>query len=197
MSLVGLVVAPGAILIAATDYRGTSALDASSFGIEDLIFSFALFGIAAVIYGVLLGKRAHALRGKRHRISSPTLHWGSKLTVISGIWLFTTLILLAELGVDPIQAFVISGVFIGIYIIADRKDLLYNALLSAVFIAVLVFLVEQIFFVRLYPDAIFWSQEVTNGLLLAGIPIQEILWAAVVGFAVGPLYEYVRDLELR
>jgi hypothetical protein len=197
MSMIGLVIAPGALMISANDYRGVESSVAAA-GIEDLLFSFALFGIAAVIYHVLLGKHVEKRTVKRTSIKNPALNWTSRLTILSGAWLFVLLVLSGLYGIAPIQAAIVGGLFVGIYIIADRKDLLADALLSALFMAVLVFIVEQVFFVRLYPDAqlLFWNTEMISGVTVAGIPIEELHWAAVVGFAVGPVYEYVRRFRL-
>lgn len=193
MSVVGLIIAPGALVIASTDYRGAGSAIASA-GIEDLLFSFALFGIAAVIYQTLLGKRLEKRTASRHKISNPALHWTSLLVIISSIWLFAILLFSGIYGLHVLHAAMVGGLLIGIYVIADRKDLLGDAILSAIFMAVLVFLIEQIFFIRLFPEAAsnFWSTESVSGITLAGIPAEELHWAAVVGFTVGPLYEYIR-----
>ena len=79
---------------------------------------------------------------------------------------------------------------VGIYIVADRKDLLYNALFSGLIITIVVFVIEQLFFVRLYPGA---AATLTT---LGGVPMEQLVWAAVVGFAIGPLYEYVRHWRI-
>lgn len=196
MSVIGLIVAPGALMISAHDYRGVDS-SVTAAGIEDLLFSFALFGIAAVIYHILLGKRLEARKGTRTNIQSRGIAWTSQLVIMIGIWLFAILFLSGLYGIAPVHAAIVGGLFIGIYVIADRKDLFADALLSALFMAVLVFSIEQIFFVRLYPEAslLFWNPAMVSGTTLAGIPIEEIHWAAVVGFAVGPVYEYVRRIR--
>ncbi len=198
MSLVGLIVAPGALMIASGDYRHAES-QMSTIGIEDLLFSFAMFGIAAVIYQVLLGKRIERRMGQRRKVQNATRHWSSLTIIIASVWLFAILFLSRVYGIHPIHAAIVGGLFIGIYIIADRHNLLIDALLSGLFMAILIFLVEQIFFVRLFSNAAttFWSTEALSGLTVGGIPIEEIHWAAVVGFTVGPLYEYIRRYQFR
>ncbi|MFH1404972.1 MAG: lycopene cyclase domain-containing protein [Patescibacteria group bacterium] len=198
MSFIGLILSPGALYLAHQDYRASYLGLAASIGIEDLLFAFSLFGLAAVAYQALLGKQAKPVGRARHKIQNPALHWGTHLLIIFSLWIFVSLLSLILFAVTSVTAFVIGGVMIGIYIIADRKDLLYNALFSGLIIAILVFLIEQLFFVRLYPQAaaIFWQFDDAYGLVLGGIPLLEILWAGVVGFTVGPLYEYVRNWKL-
>lgn len=197
MSLVGLILSPGALLWASLDYRSGGS-NLSGIGIEDALFSFALFGVAAVIYQVLLGKRTQAWRGDRYRVQHPAMHWMAHLTLTLGIWAFISLTAALVFQLNPVQAFVMGGALVGTYIIADRKDLLLDALLSGIFVGMMVFLIEQIFFARLFPEAAaaFWDMDNLSGILLGGIPVEEILWAAIVGFAIGPAYEYIRRYRL-
>jgi len=198
MSLVGLVITPAVLLISASDYRNLFSSEMSSFGIEDFIFSFALFGIAAVIYQVLIGKRATSWRGKRYRAGKPMVHWFSHLLLILGLWIFSALLMVTVFSLPSIHAFIVGGIMIGIYTIADRHDLLFNALLSGIMIAILIFLLEQFFFYRLYPEtfSMFCLLSNTSGYVIGSVPIEEVLWAAVVGFSIGPLYEYLRHERL-
>jgi hypothetical protein len=197
MSLVGLVLSPAILLVVAVDFRSVITYGALSIGIEDLIFTMSLFGIAAVIYHILLGKHVHKMRGDRVRIGHPVAHWFAHLLILLGIWAVISLLLIDVFDVSSIRAIIVGGLLLGTYMIADRKDLLLNALVSGLMTAVLVFIVEQIFFVRLFPDAVagFWQYTTTRAFVIGNIPLEEILWAAVVGFTIGPLYEYVRHLK--
>ncbi|MFC1787672.1 lycopene cyclase domain-containing protein [Patescibacteria group bacterium] len=199
MSLIGLVLAPGALFFALADYRALSTESLAEIGTRDFLFAFAVFGIGAVIYQVLLGKHVHKARGQRHQLDHITLHWISHLIIIAGLWAFISLMAILVFSLSSIGALIIGGIMIGIYAIADRRDLLLNALVSGLIVAILVFIVEQLFFIRLYPGAAadFWQLSNLSGILLGGIPVEEIIWAAVVGFAIGPLYEYVRNIKLK
>lgn len=197
MSIVGLVLSPGILLIAAYDYRQMVSEDVSAVGIEDFLFAFSFFGIAAVIYQILIGKHAHKIRGTRYEMKHLG-HWIGHLLLILGLWTFAALLLIHVFDLSSIQALVVGGLLVGMYIIADRHDLTMNALLSGLFMAALVFIVEQIFFVRLFPidAASFWQFEALSGFIIGGIPLEELMWAAVVGFTIGPLYEYLRRYQL-
>lgn len=197
MSVIGLVLAPGAMAVASIDYRNAPAT--GIVGIEDLLFAFCVFGIASVIYQFALGKHTKKLRGARILLSHPATHWLAHLVIALGIWAVVALSLTAVLGLSSIQAVIVGGLLVGTYVIADRKDLLFDALLSGIFVAVLVFAAEQLFFVRLFPEAAaqYWQDGNLSGIVLAGVPFEEILWAGVVGFAIGPLYEYMRDMRVK
>ncbi len=199
MSIVGLVLAPGILVIVSSDYRNIISDSFAGVGIEDLLFSFSLFGIAAVIYQIVVGKHTHKIKGERYRASHPVVHWFIHLVLSLGLWVFISLLLIEVFELASIRALIVGGLIIGIYTIADRKDLLLDALLSGLFTAILVFLSEQIFFARLFPDIAgnFWRFDQMTLFLIGGIPLEELIWAAVVGFAIGPLYEWLRRYQLK
>lgn len=197
MSIVGMVLSPGILIVVASDFRNVIATDSTAIGIEDLIFAFSLFGIAAVIYQVLVGRHAHKLRGSRFD-SKHIVHWIGHLILILGLWAFGSLLMIHVFSLSTVNALMVGGLLVGMYIIADRHDLLMNALLSGLFTAGLVFVTEQIFFVRLFPlDAsLFWQWNALSKFVIGGIPLEEIMWAAVVGFTIGPMYEWLRKYRV-
>ncbi len=199
MSVVGLILSPGIIAIMAQDYRNILSTATASVGIEDLLFSFSLFGIAAVVYQVVFGQHMHKVPKHKIEASHPIAHWGIHLVLILGLWACATLLMVEIFNLFSVHALALGGMMIGIYVIADRHDLLTDALFTGLFLAILVFLVEQIFFVRLFPEtaSVFWNVEATRSFLIGGVPLQEMLWAAVVGFSIGPLYEWLRRFELK
>lgn len=199
MSFVGLTLAPAILIIVADDYRHIISDTIAGVGLEDLIFSFSLFGIAAVIYQVLVGKHAHKIRGERWRHAHPAVHWYTHLILVMGLWGFISVLLIYIFELASIRALIVGGLLVGVYIIADRRDLLLDALLSGLFTAILVFLTEQIFFARLFPEAAnaFWRFDHMTLFLIGGVPVEELLWAAVIGFTIGPMYEWLRRYELK
>ncbi len=198
MSVIGLVLAPGALMLASVDYRSVGVAAGGTVGIEDLLFAFSLFGIASVIYQFVFGKHIKRFRGERLFLSHPPTHWLAHLIIALGIWACISLTLNIVLALSTIQAIIVGGLMVGTYVIADRKDLMFDALLSGLFVSVLVFTCEQLFFVRMFPDIAsgYWQTAQLSGLALGGIPVEEILWAGVVGFTIGPLYEYMREMRV-
>ncbi|MBI4812094.1 hypothetical protein HY798_01410 [Candidatus Falkowbacteria bacterium] len=199
MSFVGLVLAPGILVIVANDYRNIISDSIAGIGIEDLLFSFSLFGIAAVIYQIAVGQHTHKFRGVRYKMTHPAFHWYVHLIIILGLWMFTSLLLIEIFELASIRALIVGVFVVGIHTIADRKDLLLDALLSGFLTAVLVFLSEQIFFARLFPDVVenFWRFDQMNLFLIGGVPVEELIWAAMVGFTIGPLYEWLKRYQLK
>lgn len=198
MSIVGLILSPAILLIAIHDFRNIISDTISPVGIEDLLFTFSFFGISAVIYQVLIGKHVHKFRGSRYQIRNLG-HWVGHLILVLGLWIFVSLLMISVFDLISIQAVIVGGLLVGMYVIADRHDLTMNALLSGLFMAALVFIVEQLFFVRLFPieAASFWKFDTLSSFVIGGIPLEELLWAAVVGFTIGPLYEWLRRYQLK
>ncbi len=199
MSVVGVVLAPGVLYVALSDYRRSLPVSGAPIGIEDFLFAFALCGISAVIYQVVFGRHLSKLRGERFFVRPRHLHWVSMLVIVTGIWAAISLTLTTLFPINSVYAFAVGGLLIGTYVIADRHDLLLNALVSGAFVALLVFVLEQVFFTRLFPvDAgSVWQIENLSGTLFGASPIEELLWIGVVGFTLGPLYEYVRGYRLK
>jgi hypothetical protein len=199
MSLAGLLLSPAVMLFALTDYRRSLAIGNGVIAVEDFLFAFCLTGIAAVIYEAVVGKRLVAWRGERVLLRPKVVHWMAQLVIVFAIWTCISVSIMALFPINAVYAFAAGGMLIGTYIIADRHDLMLNALGSGALTALLLFILEQIFFRRLFSfDAEqIWQMENLSGVLLGPMPMEELLWFGVVGFAVGPLYEFVRHKQLR
>jgi len=199
MSVVGLVLAPALLLIAGSSYHTLVPDQPFTFGIEDLLFSFSLFGIASIIYHVLLGKHVHKFKGDRLRLKNPVAHWIAHLILVLGAWICLSLGAIVVFSIAPMQAILFGGAMIGVYIIASRNDLLVDALLSGLMTAAIIFIVEQLFFIRLFPNIAtnYWEWETLSKFVLGGIPLEELLWAGIVGFTIGPMYEWLRHYFIK
>jgi hypothetical protein len=199
MSTVGLVLAPALLLIAGSNYRAIVPDQALSFGIEDLLFAFSLFGIASIMYHNLLGKHIHRYKGDRLRLKNPVAHWIAHLILILGSWICLALGVIIAFSIPPMQALLFGGAMIGVYVIASRNNLLIDAILSGFMTALLVFIVEHLFFIRLFPNIAtnYWEWDMLSTFIIGGIPLEEILWAGIVGFTIGPMYEWLRRYSIK
>lgn len=198
MSVFGLLLAPIMLYLAANDVRAGLLQTSESFGLVDFVFAGSLFGIAAVIYHVLTSHHVYKLRRRRFRHESLT-HWIAQLVIVLAIWFSTALLVMTFFNVDSLHAMATGALLVGIYIIADRKDLLLDALLSGVFVGLLLFILSQLFFLRFYPElgANLIDPTTANFVHLGGLPLSQLFWGFLVGFTIGPLYEYVRHLGVR
>lgn len=190
MSLVGLVLSP-AILLVSLESVWVANGSVTGIGIEDFLFSFSFFGIAAVIYQAILGKHMKPWKGKRSIFIHPVAHWFFHLIVVLAVWIILSLSFVLLLSLSSLHAFAIGGLLIGTYVIAHRHDLFFNAIVSGVMVMILLFILEQIFFFRLSGGDVAATETI-----LSSVPTEELVWSWVVGFAIGPLYEYLRHQKL-
>jgi hypothetical protein len=154
------------------------------FGIEDFLYGFFAGGIVSVIYEIIFGRRL----SKRRTLA---YLW----TYIFGILLFIAAIVFGVLWhiyTNAIySAFSAYAVFT-LGLLWFRRDLILNAFISG-FLFVAVTFVFYTLFTFLFPGIIqaWWQLEYLSGLYILGIPIEELVWAFGMGFAGGPLYEFI------
>lgn len=164
------------------DYWNPSLLfNIFGFGIEDLIFAFAVGGIASVIYEDIFIKKMK----KTTPVKLPFfIFW-----LLSGIIVFIFLNLV--LKINSMHASPIAFLFSGIIILFKRKDLIKNAFLSGLLVALIVFF-AYVIFLQIFPSFFnkFWQLENIFGIYVLGIPIEELIWGFSWGFLAGPFYEF-------
>ena len=85
---------------------------------------------------------------------------------------------------------------IDLIIIYQRPNLLKNAILIAILIALIAFLCYQFIFIFANGQiTTLWWFHNKNKILILGVPIEEILWGLSCGFLAGPLYEFTYGLK--
>ena len=150
--------------------------------VAEVIFSFAFAGIAAVIFQQVLGKRYRQRLVFPFKRIKPGQSWFLRLFLLALIWSWLAVFFVFVIGTQAWQGAVIAGLFLGSYIISIRRDLFFDALMSAGLMTIVL--------LALYGLASFRNP---TGVPLTG---QSILFAATVGFVLGPLYEFARNIKL-
>lgn len=159
----------------------------TGFDLESLLFSFAVGGITAVLYESLWGKsrkpvsthEAHQVRHRFHRLAL-------LLPIISfGVLYFLT-------PLNPIYSTILAMIIGAIATGLCRPDLI-RAMLTASFLFLSIyFVVFLIGFVWLFPGYVeaVWNLPAISGILVAGVPIEELLFAALLGAMWSSVYEH-------
>ena len=157
------------------------------FDIESLIFSFAIGGIGAVIYGMFF-------KIKYKKMSKPEIHnkrhMFHLLTLISPVIIFVVLFFLTNL--NPIYIASIAMFTGAISALFCRPDLKKNIFVSGLIFLIIYF----IFFLLLnlsYPGLVqeIWNLPAVSGILILGIPIEELMFAFSFGMLWSSYYEHV------
>ncbi|MES3032278.1 MAG: lycopene cyclase domain-containing protein [Patescibacteria group bacterium] len=161
----------------------------SFFGFEDLFYMFAVGGITGVIYEEFFGKKL-----AKHRVKSHP--YFMLLFFVLGVLCF----FIGNKVLNFNSIYVSSAIFLGcgIVTLTIRHDLFKHAFYSATFLAFLT-LVFDILFLFLFPNFFkdWWELGNLSGIFLIGVPIEEILFAFMLGFIAGPMYEFVFGLRLK
>lgn len=159
----------------------------TGFDIESIIFSFGIGGIAVVLYELIFRNRHHvAMSAKEHHSSRHAFHvW----TILSAPIIFT--ILLITTNLNPLYSAIIAMLTGGLATWYCRPDLKKKMIVSAfIFLALYFF-----YFLTLtamspgYVEQV-WNLKDISGILILGIPLEELLFALSFGFIWSSIYEH-------
>ncbi len=158
----------------------------TGFDIESLIFSFAIGGIASVLYESFFSIKHTKIK------ESGFFHWFSLL--------FAPLLFVPLYFLWPFN--VIYAVFIclflgGVLAMICRCDFIKPMLLGSVLFGVLYF-VFFTFLNIIFPEFIpvQWNLQAISGILILGVPLEEIIFALGIGMLWGTYYEHFKRLKI-
>jgi hypothetical protein len=159
----------------------------TGFDLESLLFAFAVGGLAATLYDALSAARSRLLPVESHSASRHRWH---ALTLVVPVLVFPLFAVLTTL--NPIYNAAITLLAAAGASVACRLDLWSRILLGAAVFALLYF----VFFLTLvmaYPQYVqaVWNLPALSGVLVIGIPLEELLFAAALGAAWSGLYEHL------
>ncbi|NOZ63474.1 MAG: hypothetical protein GXO71_00740 [Caldiserica bacterium] len=164
----------------------------TGFDIESIIFSFAIGGLVAILYEIFF-KTRHIKMGmeehyhRRHRFHS--------LAVSSPLLIFVALAVWTDW--NHIYCAIVAMFLGGIAAIICRPDLK-----KKVWVGGLLFLgFYFVFFVTLvavFPDYVrsVWNFSQISGILILGVPLEELLFAFSLGMLWSSLYEHIHWYKL-
>ena len=165
----------------------------TGFDIESFIFAFAVGGIGSIIYEAIFRIRyekisRHEQHSKKHRYHLLALF--SPIIVFFILWLFTSL--------NPIYSASLAMLIGGIVAVFCRPDLKKKTFAGGIIFLILYFLFFLLFNL-IYPDAVrqFWNLSAISGILLFGVPLEEILFAFPLGMFWTNVYEHVLGYRVK
>ncbi len=157
-------------------------------GIEDVLWAAAVGGIASVVAEILLKERLSIIRkAARRRHFAP-------FAVVIVVFLALEFWHPGKTIYNTIIAFAMGAVVIAFL----RSDLLPTMLVGALSFTALYFALFLIF-LFLYPGFIQRYYNIPNllGIYIAGVPIEELLFAGTGGAIWSVAYEYVQGYRLQ
>ena len=167
--------------------------EATGFDIESLIFSFAVGGLASSLFGV---SDKYVLKPLADCEKSSKRHRYHKFLLSSPVWLF--------LGLEGLTSWnAIYTASLGLLggamtTVVCRPDLLSQAIKGALMFTGLYFL----FFSAMaasHPGfvALYWNHANISGVQVAGIPVEELLFAFSLGAMWSAFYEHRHWLRVK
>ncbi len=154
------------------------------FGLEDYFITFAVAGISAGIFESLALRRGFA---ELPRVSFGTLlrmfGWG-----VVGIFLMALLV--SGFGLSSIHALLLIVMVLSLLMLSRRWNIFLLIIPISVIFGLLFWLSYVVFFLPTFPGVILalWNLENTWGIMLAGVPMEEPLWAFTVALFTGPVF---------
>ncbi len=181
-----------------TVLQGTDAsYGFSQLTFADLLFTYVIASLAGVLFHAVLGKHYHLLPSKKRRESIESLAqwWLIRLLLALLFFVWMTLLLTLAFSVSLAGSVLLAAVMLTIYVVSHRHDLLYDAIASALLTGFIVFLAGEL-------AAVFTGLPIAISVVessgsIGSVPSDLIIWSLGVGLILGPLYEYIRRLQLR
>lgn len=158
----------------------------TGFDIESLIFSFGIGGIAVVLYDRIFHTGFETMPSLSHHTSRHRYHLWAILTAP-----ITFLVLALTTGLNPIYISVIALMLGGFATWYCRPDLKKKMIVSA-FVFLALYFVYFLTLIVVYPGYVeqVWRLDVISGILIVGIPLEELMFAASFGFLWSSIYEH-------
>ena len=163
-----------------------SSLTAPRFDIESLIFSFAIGGIGCATYETLTHRDLAPVSQSEKRSSRHRLH---RWALLAPIFLFVPLYFLPWNAIYPSLICLLIG---AIASVICRPDLLRKTLLGGLLFAGLyaVFMLALLWSAPGYIEQV-WNLRALSGILIAGIPLEELLFGLAFGTYWTGVYEHI------
>lgn len=153
-------------------------IKAGGYGLEDGLFIFLVGALATLSYEFIFRKRIKYKYKHKHHLAA----------IGASLLLYITLLFFITNPIYPL----IASTFFGAFVIwFKRHDLIKHSMVGG-----FVFLTTYfaIFFIMnlIFPEFVkeTWDLSINSGVLISGIPLEELLWALSLGFFWSPIYEY-------
>lgn len=159
----------------------------TGFDIESLIFSFGVGGIAVIIYERIFPTIHKQMTQHEKHLSRHRYHL---IALLSAPVIFFFLLFATPL--NPIYSAIIAMITGGFFSWYCRPDLKKKMLASA-FIFTAIYFIYFLVLIAFYPGYVeqVWNLKAISGILVLGIPMEELLFAFSLGFIWSSIYEHL------
>lgn len=165
----------------------------TGFDIESLIFSFGIGGIAVILYGRIFRKQDVSMSAKEHHLPRHRFHLWTLLSAPAVLF-----VLLLTTNLNPLHSSVIAMIVGGLATWYCRPDLEKKMITSA-FIFLVLYFFYFLTLIAISPGYVerVWNLGAISGILILGIPLEELLFALSFGFIWSSIYEHLTWKKLK
>lgn len=159
----------------------------TGFDIESLIFSFGIGGIAMILYERIFRSHHTMVSAKEHYLSRHRFHLWMLLSAPAIL-----IILLITTNLNPLHSAIIAMIIGGLATWYCKPDLKKKMFVSA-FIFLALYFFYFLTLIAISPGYVerVWNLGAISGILILGIPLEELLFAWSFGFIWSSIYEHI------
>ena len=165
----------------------------TGFDIESLIFAFSIGGLAVIIYEWIFKIRHKKFSATEKHHPRHRFHL---LALLSAPIIFLVFFIFTDL--NPIYSMLIALFGGGLSAILCRPDLKKKMIVSAfIFLGLYTaYFFTLVLFYAAYVEEV-WNLAAISGVLVLGIPLEELLFALGVGFLWSGVYEHLKWYKIK
>ena len=159
----------------------------TGFDIESLLFAFGVGGLAVVAYEIIFRVKHRQINEKEKHHPRHRFHF---LALLSAPIIFFLLFVFTDL--NPIYSAFGALMGCGLATWYCRPDLKKKMFVSA-FIFLILYFAYFLTLIAVYPGYVekVWNLSAISGILVAGVPLEELMFAFGAGFLWSSVYEHI------
>jgi hypothetical protein len=156
------------------------------FGPEDFFYAFFIGGIYYALFDVFYHFRK--TDESKFRLTPRGLF---RFLVLSGLFLVGVYVFMLKFSV--MNSTLLTMVLLNIFVLLKNPGYTGAALLAGFIAGIGYWLAYVLVLVPIFPESVglFWNRSGISGIYLAGIPVEEMLYAFVMTVFIGPFYRFV------
>jgi len=165
----------------------------TGFDIESLIFSFGIGGIAVILYEQIFQDRHTAMSSVERHFPRHKFHFWTILFTPTVL-----VILLISTNLNPLHSSIIAMIIGGLAAWYCRPDLKKKMIISA-FIFLILYFFYFLTLIAISPNFVerVWNLKALSGILIIGIPAEELIFAFSFGFLWSSIYEHFKWRKIK
>ena len=165
----------------------------TGFDIESLIFSFGIGGIAVILYEQIFHGRHVAMSAMEQHSPRHKFHFWTILFTPTVL-----VILLISTNLNPLHSSIIAMIIGGLAAWYCRPDLKKKMIISA-FIFLILYFFYFLTLIAISPNFVerVWNLKALSGILIIGIPAEELIFAFSFGFLWSSIYEHFKWRKIK